>query len=241
MSLRDKPFSPFRRNFSDMDVGLQGLLSKFEFDKQGRPILDVSGNIKLSEAGQAQLDRQKARPKRRRVLLPSTPHPFSGISSIAMNMARSQGLNGDSTQASPFTPNLGGFVPKFRLKAQPSMSEPTNILDGIDLSSPLTKGEDSSTVSTQLSPNIGIMGQVVERPKDVQGQYKQTGMSQLSNLFNKSLPSDSLSTNSGFFNRGPSGIASITPQRMINRIFRRTVLPRMNRFGSGETVMQGMM
>jgi|TARA_R100001460_G_scaffold10962_6_gene25707 hypothetical protein len=118
-------FKGIDQNFSNMDVGLQGLLSKFRFDKQGRPILDVSGNIKLSEAGQAQLDRQKARPKRRRVLLPSTPHPFSGISSIAMNMARSQGLNGDSTQASPFTPNLGGFVPKFRLKAQPSTSTPT--------------------------------------------------------------------------------------------------------------------
>jgi len=125
MSLRDKPFSPFRQNFSDMDVGLQGLLSKFRFDKQSRPILDVSGNIKLSKAGQAQLDRQKARPKRGRVLLPSVPHPFSGISSIAMNIARSQGLSGGSTQASPFTPNLGGFVPKFRLKAQPSMSTPT--------------------------------------------------------------------------------------------------------------------
>ena len=42
-----------------------------------------------------------------------------------MNIARSQGLSGGSTQASPFTPNLGGFVPKFRLKAQPSMSTPT--------------------------------------------------------------------------------------------------------------------
>ena len=118
-------FKGIDQNFSNMDVGLQGLLSKFRFDKQGRPILDVSGNIKLSEAGQAQLDRQKARPKRGRVLLPSVPHPFSGISSIALNMARSQGLSGGSTQASPFTPNLGGFVPKFRLKAQPPMSTPT--------------------------------------------------------------------------------------------------------------------
>tara|TARA_R100000664_G_scaffold7635_2_gene12799 strand:+ start:7598 stop:8065 length:468 start_codon:yes stop_codon:yes gene_type:complete len=118
-------FKGIDQNFSNMDVGLQGLLSKFRFDKQGRPILDVSGNIKLSEAGQAQLDRQKARPKRGRVLLPSVPHPFSGISSIAMNIARSQGLSGGSTQASPFIPNLGGFVPKFRLKAQPPMSTPT--------------------------------------------------------------------------------------------------------------------
>jgi len=123
MSLRS-PFKGMDQNFSNMDVGLQGLLSKFRFDNQGRPVLDVSGNLKLSKAGQAQLDRQRARPQRRTVTLASTPHPFSGISSIAMNMARSQGLSGGSTQASPFTPNLGGFVPKFRLKAQPSMSTP---------------------------------------------------------------------------------------------------------------------
>jgi len=123
MSFRS-PFKGMDQNFSNMDVGLQGLLSKFRFDNQGRPVLDVSGNLKLSKAGQAQLDRQRARPQRRTVTLASTPHPFSGISSIAMNMARSQGLSGGSTQASPFTPNLGGFVPKFRLKAQPSMSTP---------------------------------------------------------------------------------------------------------------------
>ena len=123
MSFRS-PFKGMDQNFSNMDVGLQGLLSKFRFDNQGRPVLDVSGNLKLSKAGQAQLDRQRARPQRRTVTLPSTPHLFSGISSIAMNMARSQGLSGGSTQASPFTPNLGGFVPKFRLKAQPSMSTP---------------------------------------------------------------------------------------------------------------------
>ena len=114
------------------------------------------GTLKLSEAGQAQLDRQKARPQRRTVTLPSTPHPFSGISSIAMNMARSQGLSGGSTHASPFTPNLGGFVPKFRLKAQPSMSTP---------------------VMPAMQKQAGIL----------------------------------------------------------------SILPRMNRFGSGETVMQGMM
>ena len=123
MSFRS-PFKGMDQNFSNMDVGLQGLLSKFRFDNQGRPVLDVSGNLKLSKAGQAQLDRQRARPQRRTVTLASTPHPFSGISSIAMNMARSQGLSGGSTQASPFTPNLGGFVPKFRLKAQPSMATP---------------------------------------------------------------------------------------------------------------------
>ena len=156
MSLRDKPFSGLRQNFSDLDTGLYGLLSKFKFDKKGRPILDVSGNLKLSEAGQAQLDRQRARPQRRTVTLPSTPHPFSGISSIAMNMARSQVLSGGSTQAAPFTPNLGGFVPKFRLKAQPSMSTP---------------------VMPAMQKQAGIL----------------------------------------------------------------SILPRMNRFGSGETVMQGMM
>lgn len=155
MSLRS-PFKGMDQNFSNMDVGLQGLLSKFRFDNQGRPVLDVSGNLKLSKAGQAQLDRQRARPQRRTVTLASTPHPFSGISSIAMNMARSQGLSGGSTQASPFTPNLGGFVPKFRLKAQPSMSTP---------------------VMPAMQKQAGIL----------------------------------------------------------------SILPRMNRFGSGETVMQGMM
>ena len=42
-------FKGIDQNFSNMDVGLQGLLSKFRFDKQGRPILDVSGNINAND------------------------------------------------------------------------------------------------------------------------------------------------------------------------------------------------
>ena len=111
---------------------LGGSSSRYRSDDLGRPILDISGNPKLSNSGLRQQDRQSARQKRSRVQLPSTPHPFSsGLGGLFGGVGGFNPYQQQMPQMRRFNPMMGGgFNPMMGRGFNPMMGGGFNPMMG---------------------------------------------------------------------------------------------------------------